>query len=137
MPWARAIEVHPRGHGYHAHLLIGRAIPKSRLERAWTYGYVDIRKIASARGGRDAARRAASYLLKGLVDGSIARVTRGHLYEVAQGFQVALLVRRGLTVALARRVAIDALGGRLPDFEWWSCDRTGWLGPPVLWLCWD
>ena len=135
--WAVSLEEHPGGHGFHVHILVGHRLAPGVIARAWPHGRTHEVKIRSVRGGRDASRLAAWYLLKSLDEKLDDRPLGTHAYEVSQGSQPVGIVLFAKTSSEARKLAIAIMGGVLPDFEWWSDNEFAWAAPPVGYLSWN
>jgi hypothetical protein len=139
--WARALELHPQGHGWHIHAALGRYIPKAVLAALWGHGFVDVRRLRSGSGpaGRQDARRAAVYLSKYLAKAweSEDREAWEHAYEVAEGFQPEVVERLAWDREGAVLAAVEVMWGELPSWRWESDAAEDWRGPPVVCLAWE
>jgi hypothetical protein len=132
--WARALELHPGGHGFHVHVALGGFIPKPLLARLWGHGFVDVRKVRSRRGGREDARTAAAYISKYVAKDPIAGPGE-HSYEVRQGFQPVAVRAWFDSREAACSGLVRASGGRL-SYRWDSDADPRWRGPPVVFAGW-
>lgn len=137
-PYVLVPEYHKDGH-VHVHVLVPFYVPKALVRRLWGHGHVDLRKWRAAErgaGGREAARRAAQYAAKyvGKTFDIEGQVLNGrHRYEVAEGFQPAVVKRAGF------RSTAEALGfvldhGEAVVFAVASEDLEDYEGPPWLWV---
>lgn len=134
--WVR--ELHPGGHGFHVHMAIGRYVHHETLKRVWGHGIVDVRKIrmtGAGAGGKEAARRAASYLAKYVAktwtsEPSLPKGSRR--YSVAQGFQPSCQAMPWASLHEALGWAASWNGGELPRVTFSSDDYgPSWEGPPL------
>jgi hypothetical protein len=132
--YALSFETHKSG-AWHVNVLVPTYIKHERLARKWGRGYVWIHKFKAGKGGsgRDAARQAARYVAKyagkeveGMADGA-------HAYEVAQGFQPAVVRLFGHSLV---DVVSQAEGGASPDYVWQSIGEPDHTGPPVAFASW-
>jgi hypothetical protein len=125
-PYIFVHEEHPGGHGLHLHLLLPTEAA-ALLRKVWNHGHVDVRRVRSRAG----LRQAASYLSKSFQEDASGR----HRYEVGQGFapeQVRLEASSNDTVwaCLRTRMGSDPsvvkdyahLGLRL-RLAWWDDAR--------------
>jgi hypothetical protein len=133
IPWVRALEWHPLGHGLHVHAGFGRFVPIQLVERLWGHGHVDVIKMRSRRGGREDARLAAVYLAKYAGKASVADVGE-HSYEVAQGFAPSVVEAE----YAALPELVDLMNRHLGDpvYRWSSADEPDWRGPPARYMAW-
>jgi hypothetical protein len=120
--WVR--ELHPGGHGFHVHLLLGKYVPKVDLERAWGLGFVDVRKIKTKHsGGRADARTAASYLAKYVrktfEEGGTVSTGR-HRYGCARGYQVVCRSWVAMSTAQAIGQCAKIFYGEAPAVVFWN-----------------
>jgi hypothetical protein len=131
LAYAIVPEFHKDGH-VHAHVLLGRHVPKATLERAWGNGWVDARKFRG-RGGRVAARKAAAYAGK-YVSKMFDEPRAGrHRYEVGEGFQPDVVKRGGFS-SLAEAVSFVEDHDQVVVYAVSSDAIDGYSGPPWLWL---
>jgi hypothetical protein len=80
-------ELHPGGHGFHAHIAIGEYLPKPEVEAAWGQGWVDLRRLVSHMDYASPASRAkvaASYLAKYASKQWATKLAGLHRYEWAR-----------------------------------------------------
>ncbi len=136
-PYLWTDELHPGGHGLHAHFTVGRFIPRKALERSWPHGFVHIKLIGdlpTGSGALEESRRAAYYLAKYAGKHAEGRPGGLHRYEVGQGFQPRKirLTRRSEVEVIA---AAAELMGSAPKV-WRSSEKKDWAGPPALRLTW-
>lgn len=132
--YALTWEVHKSG-AWHVNVLVPGYIRHDRLARAWGRGFVWIHKFRAQRGGsgRDAARMAARYVAKYAgkeVEGMGGGV---HAYEVAQGFQPAVVRLFGASMA---DVFAQVEDGATPEYVWSSIGEPDHNGPPVGFASW-
>jgi hypothetical protein len=140
-PYAWVPEWHPKGHGLHAHFVVGRFIKRSLIESAWGHGFVHIKLLGDLPTGSTnlgEARRAAGYLskyvAKSFADPTV-RVMGLHRYDVAQGFKPQLRSLRGSSPDEVLRLASEIFGSH-PTAEWASSSVDDWQGPPAIWAQW-
>ena len=140
LPYVWVPELHPGGHGFHAHFAVGQYVRRSLISAAWGLGFVHIKLLGDLGVGstaKEEARRAAGYLSK-YVAKTFEQPTRtfgGHRYDVAEGFQPAVEAVRGPTVEAVRAVASERMGA-VPVREWSSSADPAWAGPPAVWFQW-
>ena len=140
MPYLWTAEWHKTGHGLHVHFAVGRFIKRTLIERAWGHGFVHIKLLGDlpvGSGPIEEARRAARYLSK-YVGKSFdeARIPGLHRYEVAEGFQPAMVGVWGRTAEAAISAASEVMGGP-PSVRWSSEDVADWgAKPPAVWVQW-
>lgn len=175
--WAAlvVVEVHPGGHGLHLHMLMSDPWPvtcakavemgwvcgsRRRIVRVderwcgkcllclWGQGGVNGRKIRTGQGGRNDARRAASYVAPYLgkefgatavegVPASALREPGQKRYWRTQGCRVEVRRMRCERLEEAYWAACDlTYGGLEPDEGWVSEQCEDWRGPPVWVLRW-
>lgn len=134
-PYLLVAELHPEGHGYHAHMLLGRFHAEAEISSVWTLGFVAGRKIRTKGDGgrREGARRAAHYAAK-YIGKCVDDVPVGaHRYWRPQG--MAVLVLRAEVDAPEIHRLLTLYAGREPiQFMWRSADDPEWRGPPTM--CW-
>jgi hypothetical protein len=143
--WVR--ELHPGGHGYHVHMIVGRFIHYDLIERAWGLGQTNVRKIRpqeapgrpSSQGHRAVARSAAAYVQKYVAKSfqDEPTVPKGsHRYDCGQGFQI-VASRQSVHVTLQHvwRWVAEQMDGELPTIrlssDVWGPDYPGppsWIG---------
>jgi hypothetical protein len=110
-------------------------VMKEDLSALWGLGFVDVRKIRSSQGGKDAARSAARYVAKYLSkdqDGG-ERPSGAHAYEVTQGTQPMAFRLSGLGYGGVFSGLASLLPGPI-TYQWQSDSSDGWLGPPTAFL---
>lgn len=139
LPYVWTAEWHKSDHGQHVHLAVGRYVGRSLIEAAWGRGFVHIKLLGDlpvGSGSLEEARRAARYLSK-YVGKSFdeKRVPGLHRYEVAEGFQPAVMRIHGRTAGDVLGQASEQMG-RSPVRVWSSEDQTDWMGPPAVWASW-
>ncbi len=137
LPWARVIESHPGGHGFHIHAAFDRFIPEEQVTRAWSLGHVAGRYWHAGRGRRQTIVGAAHYLGKDMPNLVGVLESGKHLYEVAQGFRPLRVHARAPSLEAARARAINLMGGGMPTYE--RRYEGGPRGPAngVLFMVWD
>jgi hypothetical protein len=130
-------ELHPGGHGWHCNLFVGRRLAHAEVAAAWGHGYVwakDWTQDSRVKGTTflERLRRGATYGAKyAAKDWSAEMLQRGaHRYELAQGFEPAVLVAETRTLAEGLALVVDRCG-RLAHV-WRSEEDPSWSGPP----CW-
>jgi hypothetical protein len=128
------LERHRDGH-LHVHAGLSRYVDKRELGELWGHGFVDVRKLRTKRGGREDARAAARYLAKYATKSREADPGE-HGYEVAQGHSPAVARMRAWDREDGWALAVGAMGGEVPSYEWASGDSEDWTGPPVAFLGW-
>jgi hypothetical protein len=127
-------EFHADDH-VHLHLLLGTWLSKDRAAALWGHGFVDLRKFRAEGGGaREAARKAAGYAGKYVAKSMDRAEAHRHRYEVAEGFQPAV-VKRGGYRSLAEAVAFVEDHGQVVTFAVHSDTLEDHDGPPFLWVC--
>ncbi|WP_084181532.1 rolling circle replication-associated protein [Jatrophihabitans endophyticus] len=93
-PYLWVPELHPGGHGWHAHAALGAFVPIRTVRACWPHGdridlarkgRVGLSDAAVVERARIAARYIGKYLGKGFEES--ARALGRHRYECAQGFQ--------------------------------------------------
>ena len=139
LPYAWVPEWHKTDHGLHAHFAIGRYIKRSSISAAWGRGFVHIKLLGDLPVGSGAlgeSRVAAGYLSK-YVAKSFAeeRVFGLHRYDVAQGFQPAVVSLAGVSPRDVLGQASELMGSP-PATRWSSDDVDDWAGPPAIWAQW-
>lgn len=142
-PYVWVPEWHKTDHGLHVHFAVGRFIARSKIETAWGRGFVHIKRLSDLPVGSTTlheARRAAQYLSK-YVTKSFDPDDRHHLaglhrYEVAQGFQPAVVRFTGASSHDVLMGAVGQMGGELPSQSWSSADAEDWQAPPAVWFAW-
>lgn len=125
-PWARVIEEHPGGHGFHVHGLFPFVEP-SLVKRYWArWGFADVRRLL----GVEEVRAVAEYASK-----DFAKTPPGvHRYEVAQGFLPEKQTLRAARPDELEASVVDIMGGN-PSLVWPAWDEFS--GPhPVRILRW-
>ena len=131
MAYAVVPEFHKDGH-VHAHVLVGRYVPKAVAEKAWGHGWVDARKFRG-RGGREGARKAAAYAGKYVAKMFDEPRAGRHRYEVGEGFQPDVVKRGGFT-SLGEAVSFVEDHGQVVVYAVSSDAIDGYSGPPWVWL---
>ena len=134
VPWLRALEWHPGGHGLHIHAGVGGYVPVALMERLWGHGHVDVTKVRTRRGGREDSRMAAVYLSKYAGKAAVADPGE-HSYEVAQGYQVGVAEIEHRTLDVLISAVVRRMNGP-PTYEWDSGDDSEWRGPPARYMAW-
>lgn len=126
------LELHPGGHGYHAHIGVNRFVDKRLLQAEWSHGWSDVRSLASKKrtGSRDDARGAARYLAKYAVKAEDeGRLAGKHRYERSQSGRIPETVIECDSWQAAVQWVRDHCK-TLDPWEWCSDDAEGdWLGP--------
>jgi hypothetical protein len=137
-PYLWTGEWHKDGVRLHAHFAVGRYVPQTKIEGAWPYGFVQIKRLGDLPYGSvalDQARVAARYLSK-YVGKSFAEQRKGlHRYEVAQGFAPRREGARGRSSEEVLAWAAARMG-RTPDLVQHSTDWPDHQGPPVVFFSW-
>lgn len=132
-------EWHPGGHGLHAHVAVGRFVPRGMVEEVWGRGFIKIKLIGDLPVGSGAlqeARVVGGYLAKYVSkDFGAPRIEGLHRYEVAQRFQPERILVYGLSAEDAIERASRCMGAA-PSYVWLS-PREGWRGPPACWARWE
>jgi hypothetical protein len=133
LPYALVPEFHKDDH-VHVHVLLSSWVEKRAAAELWGRGFVDLRKFRQdGAGGREAARKAAAYASK-YVAKALARGGDGrHRYEVAQGFQPAV-VKRGGYRSLAAAIDFVTDHGQRVVYAIHSDAVDEYDGPPFLWV---
>jgi hypothetical protein len=130
-------ELHPGGHGFHAHFAVGRYVPRGLIEDAWGLGFIKIRlhgDLSVGSGARQEARCSARYLSKYV--GKTFRAGCGlNRYDVAQGFQPQAEPVIARTVEEAIEEASERMGGP-PEIVFRPDHQEGFRGPPLVWMQW-
>jgi hypothetical protein len=139
LPYARASEWHPGGHGLHVHFAVGRYVGQRLIQDVWGRGITHIKLIGDlpvGSGALEEARRAAAFLAK-YVSANIAdeRRPRLHRYEVAQGFQPEKVPLSGDSDLAVIAQASERMGGA-PVRVWRSAEQESWRGAPAYWCAW-
>lgn len=138
LPYLWVPELHPGGHGLHAHFAVGRYVKRSLIAQAWGRGYVHIKLLGNlpvGSGTLGEARMAARYLGKYVSKDLGENRPQGlHRYEVAQGFQPLKIEVAGDSVEDAIKQA-SVIIGRAPEKVWLS-EKEGQDGPPRCWISW-
>jgi hypothetical protein len=123
----------------HVHFAVGRYVKRSLIEAAWPHGFVHIKALTDMPMGstsRHEARRAAGYLSKYVTKDFATDGAGMHRYEVAEGFQPAVLRLVGASRVEVLEQACDVMGGR-PERSWFSGDGLeDDDGPPRVWHAW-
>ena len=139
-PYLWVPEWHPKGHGLHVHFVVGRYVPRSKIQRSWERGWVHIKLLGHVpigHGTLGEARRAATYLAKylrkGLDDNHEFNLRR---FDAARGFapKSELIVGRSAEDVTAEA---SARMGDSPGYVWRSRDQEDWVGPSAIWMSWD
>jgi hypothetical protein len=142
-PAAYVLELHPGGHGWHAHLALERRfIHKHRLQILWSHGIVQFsdgnKGVRKEQGGRAKARVVARYMSKYLTKEFQGEHPMGeHRYEVTQGFQVVRRSWRFRSLEAASKWLEELEGGIVAATNWTSDAIEDWHGPPVWGFCWN
>jgi hypothetical protein len=132
LPYALVPEFHADDH-VHVHVLLATWVNKDRVGKLWGRGFVDVRRFRGDQvGGREAARKAAAYagkyVAKALERGGDGR----HRYEVAEGFQPAV-VKRGGYRSLFEAIDFVCDHGQRVVYAVHSDAVEDYEGPPFLW----
>jgi hypothetical protein len=137
MAYALVPEFHADGH-VHAHILLDRYVAKDALGKAWGHGWVDVRKFRGkdGAGARESARRAAAYASKYVAKMFEEGMPRRHRYEVAEGFQPAVVKRSGYC-SFSDALAFVEDHGQTVVFAICSDDLEDFDGPPFVWVSLD
>lgn len=136
-PYVWVPELHPGGHGFHVHFVVGRFVRRGLIEEAWGHGFIDIKLIGdlpAGSGRREESRVAARYISK-YIGKDFSGGGGLNRYDVAQGFQPAVETLTAPSQNGAIDAAIDRMGSA-PDFMWRSIDADEWWGPPAVFLSW-
>lgn len=120
----------------HIHVAHRVYLPKSVLRKAWSYGFVEARRIEVRGGLREQCRVAASYLSKYLSKESERGGFGRHRYEVTQGFQPELVRRSTQSLYASVEAAREVMGGGELVTVAASEDWEDWRGPPVRVATW-
>jgi hypothetical protein len=140
IPYVWVPELHPGGHGWHAHAALGSFVPVQIIRACWPHGdRIDIQRkgrvgssdAAMVERSRIAARYVGKYLGKGFEE--TERALGRHRYECAQGFRP--LVEQ--FVAATRAEVVAALDERMGAFPL----AASWFSDPgderqSFWLSW-
>lgn len=137
-------ELHPRGHGWHWHVLVCRRLTKSELHalRAGWTSFLGRRGMEPSGGARwvridlkdwgsagAAAGYASKYVGKTMEDGRLGKHRRRFL--ASQGAEVE--IKRESAASLVEvQVALEALPGCVV-----RCIESDGGRPPIVWGCWD
>ena len=139
-PYVWVPEWHPGGHGLHAHFAVGRYVKRRSIERAWGRGFVHIKLLGNlpvGSGRFEEARRAGRYLGKYVAkDFDADRIGGLHRYDVARGYEPAVVQVEGRSVGRVLEQACEIMGGS-PSELWLSGNEPSWLGPPAVWASWS
>jgi len=133
-PYAYVLELHPSGHGLHAHVAVPlRYVDKHWLQETWGHGIVHYRdpKPLRERSSRERSRRLSGYLAK-YISKDLAgdRVAFEQRYSVAQGFAVEI-ERRSFGMLTDARDWLTVYRGENFREVWSYRDDVDWDGPPV------
>lgn len=137
--FACAFELHPGGHGWHAHAAIPGYVPEPLMRRLWGHGHVFLQAFrgrGGTRRGREASRAVARYLAKYIAKGADVPPGRQR-YTVRQGYQPECVEGwiegpSGLEAAYAWVMGTT----RPPQYAWASAGDPEWTGPPVVFAAW-
>jgi hypothetical protein len=139
LPYLWTAEWHPGGHGLHVHFAVGRFVPRGKIEQAWGRGFVHIKLLSDLPVGSGAlaeSRQAARYLSKYVGKAFDERRAPGlHRYEVAKGFQPAVVGLRGRSADDVLSQAVAMMGGA-PSRSWSSAEEPDWRAAPAVWASW-
>lgn len=136
LKWLLVIEWHPGGHGWHAHMVVDRWLPKAVLEDLWGWGFVDARrlKVNGSSTSPEAVRKAAAYVAKYVTkpgaEGSPEHVAGDHRYLRPLGMTWTEVEAEGDFEQLVR-IAWEWWPGGI-GWLWWSGDDPEWRGPRTL-----
>ncbi len=143
LPYLWVPEWHKTGHGLHLHFAVGQYVPRGLVDASWGHGFVHIKRISDLPVGSTSlheARKAAGYLSKYVSKSFDAdegsRAGRLHRYDVAEGFQPAVMRLEGRWSGQVRDKASAVMGSQ-PARSWSSDQAEGWQGPPAVWFAWD
>lgn len=139
-PYVWVPELHPGGHGWHAHAALGSFVPVRLVRACWPHGdRIDLQRkgrvgsseAATVERAKIAARYVGKYLGKGFEE--TARALGRHRYEFAQGFRPKVERYEAATRA-AVVAALDERMGRFPV-------AASWFSEPdevrqSFWLSW-
>lgn len=124
------LRLHPKGHGYHVHVMVDHYIRKERLEEWWPHGFVDIRQLPM--------NQAAGYLVRYMADEHEGdeRVAGDHRYYRSHGLKTWTAEDRWCKdreefINLCAEIL--ATTGGLIESLWESSDgriHVAWLRPP-------
>ncbi|WP_231919390.1 rolling circle replication-associated protein [Microterricola viridarii] len=141
LPYVWVPEWHKSGHGLHAHFAVGRYIKRSLILDAWPHGFVHIKLLGDlpvGSGDLSQARRAAGYLSKYVAKTFADPTVRDlglHRYDVAQGFQPAVLRLSASSSDAVIGAASELMSGA-PVTRWSSAENADWQGAPAIWAQW-
>lgn len=130
------LEWHPKGHGWHVHLLTHKFVPKAVVQSCWTHGFVDARRIAvnGDSTSRSAVSKAASYVAKYVSkappEGAPPHLRGENRYFRPIGLCVVEIEAEGEFGDLYA-VAIGYFSTGI-GWEWWSATCPEWRGPPCV-----
>lgn len=136
--WLAVLEWHPKGHGWHVHLVVNRFIPKALVSDLWGHGFVDARRITehgdttSINAARKAGQYVAKYLTKAADSSAPAHVAGDHRYLRPLGMKWTEVESEGSFADLVK-LAWD-WWPTPPTWLWWSGSDDTWRGPRVLCL---
>jgi hypothetical protein len=110
IPWALAVEEHPRRGGFHVHLGVPGFLSWELVQSAWGRGGVSgpsatLQHRLANRGAIESSRALASYLLK-----DAERRPGLHRYKRARGFEVPVLALPVGSPDEGRAMAVDLFG---------------------------
>jgi hypothetical protein len=133
MPWAFSYELHPEGHGWHAHGGLPWWVAHAELAALWGHGFVHIRRFKGRTGtrpGLDAARQVGRYIAKYAGKDNEAIPPGRQRYRVRHGYQP-----EAVRVYLGHPEDVPgALAWLLedePSYRWSSSGSPEWTGPPA------
>lgn len=136
-PYLIVAELHPEGHGWHLHMLLGRYHPESDITGLWPFGFVSARKIRTKGDGgrREASRRAAHYAAKYIAKATEEVPAGTHRYWRPQGMSVEELHAEVHSSEIHRLLCLYK-GSEPVQFLWKSADDPEWRGPPTIMYWW-
>jgi hypothetical protein len=139
LPYVVVPEYHADDH-VHLHVLVRADAVVEDLQAVWGHGWVDEGKPRPERQGprgRWAARKAAAYATKYVTKAFERAMPGRHRYEVAQGFQPAVVKRQGFGT-LESAIA-DVADGHAQQIVYavHSDGLEDYSGPPFLWVAFE
>jgi hypothetical protein len=127
-------------HGLHVHFVVGRYIPRAKIEDSWGRGFVHIKLLGNVPIGQGLlgeSRLAAVYLTKYVSKGLDAdREFNLRRFDAARGYTPKPEVITGTSLEEVVEESCRRMNGR-PSYEWRSRDQEGWIGPNAVWMSWD
>lgn len=142
-PYVWVPELHKDRVHFHVHFAVGRYVRRGLIDHAWGRGFVHIKSLGGLPVGsgavteaRVAARYLSKYVAKSFGTDPATRVLGRHRYDVAQGFQPAVVRFHGRTPDDVIAQASAVLGVE-PARRWSSAEAEEWAGAPAIWAQWD